>query len=249
MARYFLDTNVLEGLTFLHDAWRDEAERLFDTRNSLFIGDGVLFEYCNEEDEKIAHTDLDWDTEAGRFGVKLSEVRLGLFSLEGRLYSYDDDELDLEVLVEEFLKATGVTDGTDPALINEYIRPRIRTFLKEEIDGREITSEVATEIITSLCYTIQDHAREQREEIQKRVTVKQIDDLTRREYFDELSYIRGFIDTYILSGVAHLTKQNFLHKIVSSDNSHMYSKRDQLRADYGIVVVFIKDEFARPPKL
>lgn len=249
MARYFLDTNVLEGLTFLHDAWRDEAERLFDTRNSLFIGDGVLYEYCNKKDEKLEDTDLDWDTEAGRFGVKLSEVRLALYSLDAKLHSYESDELDLGVLVDEFLEATGVADGTDPALIDEYIRPRIRRFLEEETDGREIDPEVASEAITRLCYTVQDQARAKRKEIKTRVTLKEIDKPTRMKRFDNLDYISGFIDTYMLGGVAHLAKQNFLHKIVSSDNSHIYSNRDRLRSDHGIAVVFIKDEFATPPKL
>jgi len=34
MTRYFVDTNVLIGLTFSHDRWAVEAERILDGHNT-----------------------------------------------------------------------------------------------------------------------------------------------------------------------------------------------------------------------
>lgn len=254
MARYYLDTNVLEGLTFLHDAWSDEAERLFDTDNSLYIGQGVLYEYCNDDGDDLEETDLDWETEQGRFGDKFSKVRLAQRLLDTRMDSYADDELDLDTLVDEFLRASGeLTDkpdtGTDEALLDEYTRPRIRAFLQDVIDGREIDSDVASEAMRDLCYTIQSEARRNREEIRNRVTEKNVDISKRKQYLNDLSYVNGFIDKIILGGVAYLSENDVLHRIVSSDGSHMYGNRNRLRADHDIVVLFIKDEFAEPPKM
>ena len=146
MARYFLDNGVLIGLTFLYDAWRDEAERVFDTGNSLFVNEAVIYDYCNRTRENsLEEADIDWDTEEGVFGKKLSPIRAAQFNLDLKMESLTDDELDLETLVDSFLEESQVEKKTDEDLIEEYIRPRIRDFLEDEIDGRSITSEVASE--------------------------------------------------------------------------------------------------------
>lgn len=68
MVRYFLDTGVVIGFTFLHDLWRTEADRVFDSGNPLIIDDGVLFEYCNyTSNNSFESADLDWESEDGRW--------------------------------------------------------------------------------------------------------------------------------------------------------------------------------------
>ncbi|WP_198667954.1 hypothetical protein [Saliphagus sp. LR7] len=235
------------GLTFLHDAWRDEAERLFDTENALFVNEAVIYDYCNRTRENsLEEADVDWDTEEGVFGKKLSPIRAAQFNLDLKMESLTDDELDLETLVDSFLVESQVKKKTDPNLIEEYIRPRIRGFLEEEVDERPITTEIAAEVMETLCDTIQTQAREKREAIRKRVREKDVREEQWQQYTDHLEFVDGYVDMVILSSVAWLSDRDFLQRIVTSDASDMYNDRDRIRASVGINVVFIKDEFAKP---
>lgn len=247
MARYFLDNGVLIGLTFLHDAWRDEAERLFDTENSLFVNEAVIYDYCNRTRENsLQEADVDWDTEEGVFGKKLSPIRAAQFNLDLKMQSLTDDELDLETLVDSFLEESQVEKKTDEDLIEEYIRPRIRNFLEAEIGERPLTTDVAVEVMETLCDTIQTQARDNREMIRSRVREKEVSEEQWQQFADQLGFVDGYVDTVILSSVAWLSERNFLQRIVSTDISDMYGDKDRIWASVGINVVFIKDEFAKP---
>ena len=246
MARYFLDTGVLVGLTFLHDLWSDEAERLFATDNTLYTSRTVIYEYCNSTANNSPESaGIDWETEEGVFGDKLSKVRVAQMNLDLKYRGYDDDELTLETLVDDFVSETGINREIFPKeLIEERIRPNIRAFLEDEIDGREITCDVARETMDVLCDTIQTQARNARETILERVTEYPESDLDRDKFLPILDFVDGYGDQLILSTVANLNEKNILEKIVTADKSHMYGNRDRLKAVLGIHVVFIKDEFA-----
>lgn len=248
MARYFLDTGVLVGLSFLHDLWSDEAERLFANDNSLYISRTVIYEYCNSTANNSPESaDVDWETEEGVFGDKLSKVRVAQMNLDLKYRGVDDEELTLDTLVDDFVSETGIDREVFPKeLIEERIRPNIRAFLKDEIDNREITCEVARETMDALCDTIQTQARDARETILERVTEYPESDLNQEKFFSVLGFVDGYGDKLILSTVANLNEKNVLKKIVSADKSHMYGNRDRLKAVLGIHVVFVKDEFASP---
>lgn len=248
MARYFLDTGVLVGLSFFHDLWSDEAESLFATDNSLYTSRTVIYEYCNSTaNNSLDSTDVDWATEKGVFGDKLSKVRVAQMNLDLKYQGVADEELTLDTLVDDFVSETGIDREVFPkGLIEERIRPSIRVFLENEIDDQEITCEVARETIDALCDTIQTQARDARETIFERVTEYPESDLDQDRFLPALEFVDGYGDKLILSTVANLNKKNILEKIVSADKSHMYGNRDRLKATLGIHVVFIKDEFANP---
>jgi hypothetical protein len=91
----------------------DEARRLFATENSLYISRPVLYEYCNSTDDNLlTNTEVDWDSEEGLFGAKLSNVRAAQVNLDLKLQSSNDEELDIESLVEDFIR---VGAGRHPA--------------------------------------------------------------------------------------------------------------------------------------
>lgn len=251
MARYFLDTGVLVGLTFLHDGWRVEAERVFESENTFYVNRIVVFEYCNSVPGKSREaTSIDWESNDGVFGRILSQARLAQLNVEARLDSLSDDELELDNLVEVFLEEAGVYDGEeDEDLIDEYIRPRVREYLREFTEGRSVTRSVALEAMTSLCSEVVDGAHEKRDEIRQRVRVHNVEPENREPYIDQLEFIDGRGDTEILASVAHLKDQNVLEKIISTDKSHMYSKRDRIKASIKVSVVYIKDELSEPPQL
>ena len=251
MARYFLDTGVLVGLTFLHDGWRTEAERVFDSENTLYVNCIVIFEYCNRETGKSREeTSVNWESNNGVFGRILSKARLAQWNVETRLESLSGDDLYLDNLVEVFLEEAGVYDGeNDEELIEEYIRPRIREFLLEIIDARPVTRSVAMEAMMALCSEVVDGAHNKRDQIRDRVRERNVEPDKRDGYVDQLDYIHGRDDTDILASVAHLEDANVLKKIISTDNSHMYSNRRRIKADLGVTVLYIKDELAEPPEL
>lgn len=251
MPRYFVDTGAVVGLTFLHDLWYGESQRLFATENSLYISRPVLYEYCNSTgDNLLTNTEVDWDSEEGLFGAKLSNVRAAQVNLDLKLQSCDDEELDLDSLVEDFIDASGVEENVDEASIDAYIRPNLRRFLEHEIGDREVTREVAREVMDTLCDTIQTNARGTREEIRERVTEYKIPSDERDQFKSRLHFVDGYVDTVILSDVAWMKQEGILRKIITSDKSHLYNERERIDAVLGISVVFIKDEFAdaSPPE-
>ena len=252
MTRYFLDTGVLVGLTFLHDGWRTEAERVFDSDNTFYVNRIVIFEYCNRERGKSREeTNIDWESNNGVFGRILSKARMAQWNVETRLESLSNDELNLENLVEVFLEEVGVFDQehVDEDLIEEYIRPRIREFLIEAIDGRPVTQSVAMEAMMALCSEVVDGAHRKRDQVCDRVQEHNVEASNRDMYVDQLAFINGRDDTDILASVAYLEDMNILKKIITTDNSHIYSNRERIKFDVGVTVVYIKDELAEPPEL
>lgn len=252
MARYFLDTGVLVGLTFLHDGWRAEAERVFDSDNTFYVNRIVIFEYCNRERGKSREdTNVDWESNNGVFGRILSKARVAQWNVETRLESLSDDELNLENLVDVFLEEAGVFDQdyVDEDLIEEYIQPRVQEFLIEVIDGRPVTQSVAMEAMMALCSEVVDGAHQKRDQIRDRVRERDVEPSNREKYVDRLAFINGRDDTDILASVAHLEDRNVIKKIITTDNSHIYSNRERIKFDVGVTVVYIKDELAEPPEL
>lgn len=248
MTRYFLDTGPLLGVTFLHDLWRDESEQLFDTDNTLYTSDAVLYEYCNYDGtNSLEGADIDLESEDGRFGQILSKVRLAQRSLDIGLQSYDDDELDLETLVDEFIEETGLEDEIKPEeLLDQRIRPNIREYLAKKVDGREVTKEIAREVMDNLCDEIQTEARDMQAMIDrrvKRVPEREGDWSDRKR---RLHFVDDQIDKEILCDAANMQDKNMLSRVVTMDNNHIYSNRERINAILGLIIVFIKDEFADP---
>ena len=246
MSRYFPDTGALVGLTFLHDLWRDEAERLFATDNTLYTSRTVLYEYCNSTRENSPETaDVDWEAEDGVFGDKLARVRVAQMNLGLKYQSYDNDDLSIGKLVDDFVSEMGIDRNVfPPELIDERIRPNIREFIEDELGDRQVTKALARQTMDALCDTIQTEARKARAEIRERVIEYPEEKFGRDEFMPLLTFVDGHGDQRILSEVADLKEKNVLDTIVTADKSHMYGNRDRLNSVLGIRVVYIKDEFA-----
>jgi len=246
MTRYFLDTGPLLGVTFLHDLWRDESEQLFATDNTLYTSDAVLYEYCNYDGSNDLETaDIDLESEDGRFGQILSKVRLAQRSLDIKLRSYDDDELDLKTLVDEFIEETGLDEEIEPEeLLDKRIKPNVGEYLANKIGRRDVTKEVAREVMDDLCDEIETAARETQEMIDQRVkrAPEREDDWSNKKR--RLHFVDDRIDKEILCDAANMYEMNRIRRVVTTDNNHMYSNRERINTILGLVIVFIKDEFS-----
>ncbi|MFC7226790.1 hypothetical protein N0B31_05190 [Salinirubellus salinus] len=248
MTRYFLDTAPLVGVTFLHDLWRDEAERLFETDNSLYTSRAVIYEYCNRtSNNSLESTEVSWGSCEGLFGEKFSNIRVTQTNLDIKLRSYGDEELDIETLVDEFVSVTGIEEEVYPQrLIRDIIRPNIREFLQREIGGQTVTQKVARRAIDVLCDTIMHDALETRDRLQNRVTWGPSNSWSEGERNRRLGFVNGYRDKMILCDAAHQRNRNLIEKLVTADKSHMYENRGRIDTVLGLPVVYIKDEFAEP---
>ena len=219
MSRYFLDTGVVIGFTFLHDMWRTEAEEVFDSDNSFYVSEAVVYEYCNRTDDNyLEDTDVDWETEEGRFGEIIEVAEASKMTFDMKIDTYRDAELDVETLVDDFISVTQINDEVDPEKIEEYIRPKIREFIIDELEGREITTSVAREIAEVLYSTIIDGGRRIREDIRARVTQRSAPMDEREHYREKVNrFINGYIDTVILSDAGHLQDRGVLTNLITSD--------------------------------
>ncbi|AWB28475.1 hypothetical protein [Halococcoides cellulosivorans] len=248
MARYFLDTGVLVGLTFLHDLWHDDAERLYDTDNGLYTSRAVVYEYCNNSNSsRLEDTVVDWDTDAGLFGAILAKVRAAQMNLNLRMDGYEDYELDIETLVEAFLEETDVMGSIKPErLIEEHIKTNIRNELEDTLADEEVTTASARRALDSLCDTVIYEAHETKQKLQNRVTQGPSGSLGKFERRQRLGFVDGYMDKVILSDAAHQNDRNLVNKVVTADKSDMYGHRERINAELGIRVVYIKDDFADP---
>lgn len=246
MTRYFLDTGVLVGLTFLHDLWRDEAELVFDTDNSLYTSRAVVYEYCNSTDSNLLEdAQVDWETEAGLYGAKFAKVRAAQMNLNILLDSCDDDDLDLRTLVDLFVEETDMEEKVKPPeLIEERIRPNLRGFLEDEVAGTEVTRQVGREALDALCDTILDGAEQKRETIRNRVTEGPSGERDETERNRRLGFVDGYVDKVILCDAEHQYDRNLVGKLITSDKSHLYGNRERIKAVLGLPVMYLKDEFA-----
>lgn len=246
MTRYFLDTGPLLGVTFLHDLWRDESKALFDTDNTLYTSDTVLYEYCNYDGSNSLETaDIDLESEDGRFGQILSKIRLAQRSLDLKLQGYADNELDLDTLIEKFIEETGLKENIRPKeLLDQRIKPNLREYFIQKIGDREVTQAVAREVMDDLCDEIEAEARATQQRIAqrvKRVPEREADWSERKQ---RLHFVDDHLDKEILCDAANMRDKNQLSQVVTTDNNHMYSNRERINTILGLTIVFIKDEFA-----
>jgi len=188
---------------------------------------------------------VDWESEDGLFGAKLAKVRAAQMNLNIRFDSLDDDELDIETLVDLFLEETGVEEKVKPpALIEEYIRPNIRSFLEDEIGDEDVTQSVSRKALDALCDTVLAEAEEKKEKIRSRVTKGPSSDRSEEERNLRLGFVDGYVDRVILCDVEYQSNRHLVERVITSDKSHLYGNQERIRAVVGISVVYIKDEFS-----
>lgn len=251
MARYFLDTGVVLGYTFLHDLWRAEAEKVFDSDNSLYLNKVVIYEYClNSDDNSLEDAEIDWEAEEGRFGEIIQFAEGIKPVLDMKLNTYDDSELTVDTLIDDFIDIADMEEDIDEEDIVEYIRPTLREFILDELEengGKPLTVQKGREITEALFATIIDRGREKRKEIRDRVFVSSVPKDKRESYASKIDhFISGSRDPLILAEVACLNDRGVLSTIITNDKGHMYSNKGKLDAKIGVNVNHIKDDVADP---
>ena len=255
MSRYFLDTGVLVGATFLHDAWYQEGRRVINSGNTFYVNQSVKFEYCNStDDNSLEDTDVDWDTDKGKFGEKLNSIRPAQTTLNLKLDNISEDELSVERLVDEFLLASHIYqkmddefvvngEKVDPEKVEKYIRPTILRFFNTLIGDQELTRPVARKAIDRLFDEVLDGAHRKREKLRKELGEISIQNNRREQYRDDFDFVNGYIDTTILCELQCLSNDNIVNKLVTTDKSHLYGNKNRID---DITILYVKDMMADP---
>lgn len=246
MARYFLDTGVVIGYTFLHDLWYTEAKRIFDSKNSLYIDEAVLFEYCNAPGGvDVDEADIDWESENGNFGSIVDHVDGVKTVLDMKMWSYSDDDIDVETLVDDFIDVAEIEEDIEEKHVLEYIRPRLREFIEDELGEREMTVPIAREILDRLDDTIRQGARDKRSEIRDRVTLYQVRKDDRLPFQERVEhFIDDPIDPIIIGDAGYMRDRKILERLITSDLKHLYSNKNRIKTELKLRVLYIKDEVA-----
>ncbi|WP_101294151.1 hypothetical protein [Halegenticoccus soli] len=263
--RYYLDTNCLTGYTFFQDWWHSDAKRLFESDNELYIGDTVLFEYCNRPvtddyvEYKWDRSELSWNEDKGNFKSKMAELRDSRFLFEDAIF--DRDDLDLNTAVELFVDAYHIKPSSEPA---------IRRYFEEKLDqlDLDVTVENVRKIQKLLVEDLQDYAWERKDELRRRVNLgpergeipdarvstleRTLSDDMDIEVVCDASYM---CDTGLLERMVTGDKGNALRdgdgKVVRYENGRpvsgkvgIYNSREVINNVTGLRVLYLKDEFA-----
>lgn len=263
--RYYLDTNCLIGYTFFNDWWNSDARRLFDSDNELYIGDTVLFEYCNRPvtEHGIEYTwersELSWTEEKGNFKSKLAELRDSRFLFEDKLF--DRDDLDIDTAVKIFVDTYNIKDESEPAIYR---------YFEQKLDQLDlnVTVENVRKIQKMLVEDLQRYARERKEELRKRVNLGPVrGDIPSTCVSTIKRTLSDDMDVEVVCDASYMCDVGLLERVVTGDKGNalrdedgkvvryddgtpvsgkvgIYNSREVIKSVTGLRVLYLKDEFA-----
>jgi len=242
MASYYVDTNVLVGYTFLHNRWQDHTRRLMASKNTLYAGDTVLYEYCinigrGPRDEEP----LDWSKEDGVVGKEKRKLRKRKRFTHLELKTKDDNELNPETVSEVFIKKFEVED---------QIKHKIENYFQKEL-GQDCTLDSVEDSLNKLINRINSTAIDRKNEIQKRVKIRRR--RNKKDYSTPCSQMSRIIggneneycpDAEVLVDAMELKDRFLTDTVVTSDKGDMISNRDKLEPITRLNLVYLKNKFA-----
>lgn len=263
--RYYLDTNCLTGYTFFQDWWHSDAKRLFESDNELYIGDTVLFEYCNRPvtDDDVEYewdrSELSWNEDKGNFKSKMVELRDSRFLFEDAIF--DRDDLDLNTAVELFVDAYHIKPASKPA---------IHRYFEEKLDqlDLDVTVENIRKIQKLLVEDLQGYAWEKKDELRKRVNLgPERGDIPESRIATLERTLSDDMDIEVVCDASYMCDDTLLERMVTGDKGNalrdedgkvvryedgrpvsgkvgIYNSREVIRNVTGLRVLYLKDEFA-----
>jgi len=246
MSRYFVDTNVLVGYTFLHNRWQDHTSRLMSTNNTLYTGETTKYEYCVKRHPGPRNGErLDWSKEDGVVGTVKRNLRKFKRLTVLELQSKDESELNPETITGVFIQEFDV---------EEQIQHKVENYFERELD-QDCTLSDVKESLNKLINRINTTSLDRKNEIRRRIKVRprqpgkdysrEIDQLTQLIEGERDKYCA---DAHVLCDAMDLNNRRMVSKIVSGDKGDMYLNRKEVDTITGLSVVYLKDEFADKPK-
>jgi hypothetical protein len=251
MTRYFVDTNVLIGLTFSHDRWAVEAERILDGHNTLFTSEFVIYEYCSRPQRAprvVSDPDrlqVDPDDTGGVFGTVLEDFQenvednIPMYNREIDLQRYDG--LSFERILEIFF---------DNIEIRSQAKPHFVRHFQNYFSSREVTPRNAKRCVEDLRDRVLYDAKERKNALMDAVHVMS-------STYDEQDRARSLVDEHIgiresrippvdsqwLLDAIGLAERGVLHRVVTGDKKDVVRYQQQLTSLFDVSILYILDEF------
>jgi len=246
MTRYFVETNVLAGLTYTHDRWHRDVKPLYQN-NTLYTSEYVIYEYCNQRrhDPSIvsdpSELSADPDAENGKYRHigKILEDRIPFFDKQIR--QLQREGMTVEKVVDAFI---------DHFEIREQAEPQIRSYFQDYFSTRELTDRNARRAVQDLRDLILWAAERNKDILMEKVKI-------RRSAYDQMVAEREIIEEEIGLGewgmsredlqwvldAIHVMQQGELDRFVTGDKSDVAYFKHTLTNEFGISVLYATEEF------
>lgn len=243
--RYFLDTSCLIGVTFLHDRWYPEAKRLFETDNTFLTGRRAAFEYCCSTRTNSKKTaDISLEREDGRFGEKQAELRLNQSKFDKQIQSYDDFELDVDTVLDDFISLFKMKEVEE-----EEVKPRMRKYFEKYFaKAGEVTQETARAAARDLKDVLLWRSFKHKAMIEARVHHEPIRDRNYPDLVDSMKQypprIDNTADIDLLCDAYYLVENREVKKMITGDYVDIFSNADWIWDKMGLRVLYLTNKFA-----
>ena len=251
MTRYFVDTNVLIGLTFSHDRWAVEAERILNGHNTLFTSEFVIYEYCSRQQGSPrvvpdpAQLRVEPDDESGVFGTVLEEFQenvennIPMYNREIDLQRYDG--LTFERILAIFFDNIEVRSQAKPHFVQHFLN---------YFSSREVTPRNAKRCVEDLRDRVLHDAKERKDALMEsvQVTSSTYNDQERaRDLVEEHIGIHEYwippVDSQWLLDAIGLAERGVLQNVVTGDKKDIVHHQQQLTSLFDVSILYLLDEF------
>lgn len=253
MTRYFLDTNIIVALTFSHDRWSAEAERLLHGQNTLFASEFIVYEYCARKrgDPSIVSNpqrlSVDPQAEHGVFGAVLNSFRE---NVERNIPMYDR-EIDLQ-RYEGLSFEKILTVFFDNIEVRRQAKPYFVRYFQEYFASREVTPRNAKRCVAKLRDRVLYDAKQRKAALVDSIKLMP-------STYDKRKIARRMMDTQVGIGAAKsqisavdaqwlldaigLAERGVVDHIVTADKGDVVQHQQQLNSLFNVSVLYILDEF------
>lgn len=249
MARYFVDTSCLVGMSFLHDSWYRDAKPLYDTGNDIVLSEFVLYEYCNrdrDEDPPIiedpATLDVTSEKKDGVFGKKYEELENILPHFERHIDRLAIDGLTMNELVKSFIEHFDIRDDDVPAIV---------AYFEDYFESRQLIAANAKpcvkDLIDSILYVARENKRRILADADLVPSVYHEQDEIRRQIEDIINP-RNLPneDRDVIVDAIHLSSTGEIDMMVTGDKKHQLKLQEDLGDLFDLTMISIADEFQDP---
>jgi hypothetical protein len=246
MTRYFVETNMLAGLTYTHDRWHRDVKPLYQN-NTLYTSEFVIYEYCNQrrQDPSIvsdpSKLSADPDAEDGKYRHigKILEDRVPFFDKQIRRLQREG--MTVEKVVDAFI---------DHFEIREQAEPQIRSYFQDYFSTRELTDRNARRAVQDLRDLILWAAERNKDILMEKVKIQksaydQMD--TEREVIEEETGLGEWgmsrEDLQWVLDAIHVMQQGMLDRFVTGDKNDVAQFKHTLTKEFDIAVLYATEEF------
>lgn len=249
MARYFVDTSCLVGMSFLHDSWYRDAKLVYDSGNDIVLSEFVLYEYCNrdrDEDPSVVDdpTTLDLSVKArdGVFGKKYEELENILPHFERHIDRLALDGLTMNELVKSFIEHFDIRDDDIPAVV---------AYFENYFESRELIAANAKPCVKDLVDSILYVARENKQRILDDADIipssyheqgkirRQIDDIIAPSNLPDE-------DRDVIIDAIHFSNTGKIDMMITGDKKHQLKLQGDLSNLFDLTIISIADELQNP---